>query len=89
MEAIEKSIDAPVTGMTCAVCAVSVETLLNKQNGVVESSVNFANESAKITLIPTLLRQKASKIITSHWLRFAFRYPSCQSTTSCHQGKST
>lgn len=42
-------ITVPVTGMTCAACASSVENVLNKQNGVLECVVNFANESAKIT----------------------------------------
>lgn len=44
----EQQIIVPVTGMTCASCANSVETVLSKQAGVLESSVNFANESAKI-----------------------------------------
>lgn len=39
----------PVIGMTCAACANSVETILNQQTGVLESAVNFANESVKIT----------------------------------------
>jgi len=51
---LEKVITVPVTGMTCAACAVSVENVLNKQNGVVEGSVNFANESAKITFNPSI-----------------------------------
>jgi P-type Cu2+ transporter len=42
-------ITVPITGMTCAACASSVENVLSKQNGVLECVVNFANESAKIT----------------------------------------
>ncbi len=40
----------PVTGMSCAACARSVETVLAKQPGVSEVAVNFADESARITL---------------------------------------
>ncbi len=35
--------------MTCAACATSVENVLKKQTGVLESAVNFANETAQIT----------------------------------------
>jgi Cu2+-exporting ATPase len=45
----KRSITVPVTGMTCAACASSVENVLSKQEGVLECAVNFANESAKIT----------------------------------------
>ncbi len=45
----EQKITVPVTGMTCAACAGSVENVLNKQEGVLGSSVNFANETAQIT----------------------------------------
>ena len=45
----EQKITIPVTGMTCAACAGSVENVLNKQAGVLASAVNFANETAQIT----------------------------------------
>lgn len=45
----EQKITIPVTGMTCAACAGSVENILNKQEGVLECAVNFANETAQIT----------------------------------------
>ncbi|WP_428665208.1 heavy metal translocating P-type ATPase [Runella sp.] len=45
----EQKITIPVTGMTCAACATSVENVLKKQTGVLESAVNFANETAQIT----------------------------------------
>jgi Cu2+-exporting ATPase len=45
----EQKITIPVTGMTCAACASSVENVLNKQEGVLECAVNFANETAQIT----------------------------------------
>ncbi|MDN3668860.1 heavy metal translocating P-type ATPase [Echinicola jeungdonensis] len=40
----------PVKGMSCAACANSVETTLNKLNGVRSASVNFANHSALLEL---------------------------------------
>ncbi|MEK6480425.1 heavy metal translocating P-type ATPase [Catalinimonas sp. 4WD22] len=36
----------PVTGMTCAACAVSVESMLNTTPGVVSAGVNFATQTA-------------------------------------------
>ena len=45
---VEKS-TFPVTGMSCAGCASSVENILNKMNGVNEASVNFASNSVLVT----------------------------------------
>jgi Cu2+-exporting ATPase len=45
----KQKLTVPVTGMTCAACAGSVENVLNKQEGVLECAVNFANETAQIT----------------------------------------
>lgn len=36
----------PVTGMTCASCAISVESILKSSPGVTDAGVNFANQSA-------------------------------------------
>lgn len=38
----------PVTGMTCAACANSVETILKKTGGVINANVNFANNTALV-----------------------------------------
>ena len=38
----------PVLEMTCAACAVSVESMLKNTPGVKEASVNFANQSALV-----------------------------------------
>lgn len=38
----------PVTGMTCAACANSVETILKKSGGVLYANVNFANNTALV-----------------------------------------
>lgn len=38
----------PVTGMTCAACANSVETILKNAGGVINANVNFANNTAMV-----------------------------------------
>ncbi|HEX2393888.1 MAG TPA: heavy metal translocating P-type ATPase, partial [Bacteroidales bacterium] len=38
----------PVTGMSCATCALNVEKTLKKQHGVKNASVNYANGSAVV-----------------------------------------
>src|SRR6185503_9279308 len=42
----------PVTGMSCASCAVSVETMLQTEPGVVNAGVNYANSSASVEYDP-------------------------------------
>ena len=49
--AIKKSF--PVTGMSCASCALSVESMLKSQKGVVNASVNFATSSVFVEYIPS------------------------------------
>ena len=44
-------LDLPIGDMTCAACAARVEKSLNKLPGVV-ASVNFAAESALVTVRP-------------------------------------
>jgi Cu+-exporting ATPase len=44
-------LDLPLEGMTCAACAARIEKSLNKLPGVV-ANVNFAAESAHVTLEP-------------------------------------
>jgi len=42
----------PITGMTCANCALAVERTLRKTPGVAEASVNFASERAMVRFDP-------------------------------------
>jgi Cu2+-exporting ATPase len=42
----------PVTGMSCASCAASVESMLRAQHGVINAGVNYANNTASIEYIP-------------------------------------
>ncbi|MCA1792801.1 MAG: heavy-metal-associated domain-containing protein, partial [Desulfobacteraceae bacterium] len=48
--------ELPVTGMSCANCAASIEKTLNqKTEGVVDASVNFASERVNIRYIPSVV----------------------------------
>ncbi len=44
----------PVLNMSCASCAVSSESILKSQPGVVSVSVNYANATAQVEYIPTI-----------------------------------
>jgi Cu+-exporting ATPase len=49
------NVELPVTGMSCANCAMNIErTLKKKVPGVVQASVNFAAERAFVEYIPTI-----------------------------------
>lgn len=41
----------PVEGMTCASCAVSVESILSFEEGVISSAVNYANATATVEYV--------------------------------------
>ncbi len=43
----------PVLKMSCAACAVNVQNTLQKQEGVVSASVNYANGEASLELLPS------------------------------------
>jgi len=52
---VTATVEIPLTGMTCANCAMTIErTLSKKVPGVVKASVNFATERAHVEYIPTL-----------------------------------
>ena len=42
----------PVTGLSCASCAISVESMLKAQKGVFDASVNYANSSVWVEYAP-------------------------------------
>jgi Cu+-exporting ATPase len=52
----EKDVALPVTGMTCANCALTIERSLGKVEGVSEARVNLASEKAVVTYDPDLVR---------------------------------
>lgn len=60
-------LELPISGMTCANCAATIERSLKKMPGVVDASVNYANERATVNFIPTLvnyndLKQKIADV---------------------------
>lgn len=52
VETINKTF--PVTGMSCASCASSAESIITAQPGVVKAAVNFANTSLQVEYVPTI-----------------------------------
>ena len=50
-----KQVTLPVTGMTCANCAATIERNVRKLSGVGVANVNFASEKLTVEFDPTLL----------------------------------
>ena len=52
---ITSKIDLPVTGMTCANCAMNIERILNRKvPGILSAAVNFAVEHVSVEYVPSL-----------------------------------
>ena len=51
----------PIEGMTCASCAVSVESILSFEEGVISSAVNYANATATVEYIPGIAKPENFK----------------------------
>ena len=63
-EPSKNDITLPIGGMTCAACASRIEKSLNKAEGVLSASVNFATEKATITYDPqTINRTQIRQIL--------------------------
>ncbi|WP_304063434.1 heavy metal translocating P-type ATPase [Pedobacter glucosidilyticus] len=56
-----KTQNFPVTGMTCAGCAVSVQSMIAAQNGVQQAEVNYASQSVKISFNPVTVKPQDFK----------------------------
>jgi Cu+-exporting ATPase len=52
----EQKFTLPITGMTCANCAANIERGVKKLAGVTDASVNFAAESAAVSIDPQQLQ---------------------------------
>ena len=50
MATTDRAVTLDITGMTCASCVRRVERALGKVPGVETASVNFAAETARVTL---------------------------------------
>ncbi len=46
------TVELPLLGMTCANCATTIERRLNKTEGVLEATVNYATNKASVTYAP-------------------------------------
>ncbi len=46
----------PVTQMSCASCASSVESIVKAQRGVIQASVNFATEKLSVEYLPNMIQ---------------------------------
>jgi Cu+-exporting ATPase len=54
----DDKITLPVTGMTCANCAMNIERAVKKLNGISDVRVNFAAEQAAVSFDPARLQVK-------------------------------
>lgn len=54
MAAQQNTITLPVLGMTCAACALSVESMIGAQEGVSRAEVNYATQKVKVDYNPAL-----------------------------------
>ncbi|MFX1285781.1 MAG: heavy metal translocating P-type ATPase [Promethearchaeota archaeon] len=50
-----KTLDLNITGMTCASCVNTIESTLNKQNGITEVVVNLMTERARMKFNPKII----------------------------------
>jgi P-type Cu+ transporter len=58
------TIDLPIAGMTCATCAARIEKKLNRLEGV-QAAVNYATESAHVTLLGPTTPQDVVTTVSS------------------------
>lgn len=54
-----ETISIPVLGMTCAGCAVSVESIIGAQPGVDKAAVNYATQSVQVSYDPYIIKPEA------------------------------
>jgi Cu+-exporting ATPase len=55
----DKQVILPITGMTCANCALTIERHLRRLPGVKEAAVNLATERAQVVFDPSLVTEHA------------------------------
>jgi Cu2+-exporting ATPase len=56
MQLDTQTLTFPVTGMTCAGCAASVESMISTQRGVDKAEVNYASQSVKVAFHPEIIQ---------------------------------
>jgi Cu2+-exporting ATPase len=45
----------PVLNMSCASCAISVESMLKSQDGVIDATINYATETVTVEYLPNII----------------------------------
>ncbi|MBP7513093.1 MAG: heavy metal translocating P-type ATPase [Flavobacteriales bacterium] len=53
----------PVTGMTCASCVSSVESMLLAQPGVLKAAVNLATNSVQVEYVPGVIQERRMRAV--------------------------
>ncbi len=53
----------PVTGMTCASCVSSVESMLLAQPGVLKAAVNLATNSVQVEYVPGVIQERRMRVV--------------------------
>ena len=59
----KKVVEASITDMHCATCAVNISNALTKKEGVLKANVNFASEKAYVEYVPVLDERDLVKTI--------------------------
>ena len=59
----KKVVEASITDMHCATCAVNISNALTKKEGVLTATVNYASEKAYIEYVPVLDERELVKTI--------------------------
>ncbi|ACU05256.1 heavy metal translocating P-type ATPase [Pedobacter heparinus] len=54
-----ETISMPVLGMTCAACAVSIESMIAAQEGVDKAAVNYATQTVQVSYHPDVIQPDA------------------------------
>lgn len=84
----ERRLRLPISGMTCASCVSHVEDALKQTEGVLDSSVNLASESASVLIaeekLPLVIRaiRTAGYDVLQDTLRFSIGGMTCASCVS-------
>ena len=60
-----QSLILPVTGLSCASCAASVESVINRQKGIEKAEVNYASSSVNLVFDQTLISLDTLKNIVA------------------------
>ena len=61
MSTLPKEVRFPVTGMSCAACAASVESMISAQDGVDSANVNYGSASVGVSYDPKTISPKEIK----------------------------